>query len=176
VFTGLSDMEFTPNGTLYAAIELYPYVYRMDQDLNVLGTIPLSSTVGSIVWTNALALNADNTRAYVVVDDWDAPSYTYSVIDTNPTSATYNTEIAVVAQRTTALSPDGSRRYEIQPDGKTVVIYNTATNTVVGTFATDQNATSGIRSITVAPNGTLYIADAADNKVYVVTVGSTTAA
>ena len=51
---------------------------------------------------------------------------------------------------------------------------NTATNTAIGSLTTDQNSGATIRSIAVAPNGTLYITDAGDSKVYVVTVGSPT--
>jgi hypothetical protein len=51
-----------------------------------------------------------------------------------------------------------------QPDGKTVVVYDTASNTVIGSFVTDQNAGASPRSIAVAADGTLYITDMDDNK------------
>ena len=97
------------------------------------------------------------------------------MIDIDPASPTHNTEIAVITERTTALSPDGSRRYVAQPDGKTVVVYDAASSTVIGSFVTDQNAGASPRSIAVAADGTLYITDMDDNKVYAVTVGGTTA-
>ena len=80
----------------------------------------------------------------------------------------------MITERDTALSPDGSRRYVAQPDGRTVVVFDTATNTAIGSFTTDQNSGASFRSIAVAPNGTLYITDAGDNKVYAVTVGNPT--
>ena len=51
---------------------------------------------------------------------------------------------------------------------------DTASNSVIGTFTTDLTSVSTTRSIAVAPDGTLYISDSADNKVYAVTVGATT--
>ena len=98
-----------------------------------------------------------------------------SVIDTDPQSPTYNTEIAFVTERYSALSPDGSRRYVPEPDGKRVTVYDTATNAPIGSFTTDNQANTTLRGIAVAPSGTLYIADPGDNKVYAVTLGGTTA-
>jgi YVTN family beta-propeller protein len=111
-----------------------------------------------------------------------------SVIDTNPASATYNTEIARITvpagAQDVAFSPDGKTAYVTSWDGKTVTLIDTATNTVINSFTTDQT-TAGPRSIgfygdgyftrlvTVAPDGTLYITDYTDGKVYAVTGGST---
>jgi DNA-binding beta-propeller fold protein YncE len=53
-------------------------------------------------------------------------------------------------------------------------VFDTATNTAIGSFTTDQNSGASFRSLAVAPNGTLYITDAGDNKVYAVTVGNPT--
>jgi hypothetical protein len=39
---------------------------------------------------------------------------------------------------------------------------------VVGAFTTDQSANAESRTLTVSPDGTLYITDALDNMVYVV--------
>ena len=132
--------------------------------------MPLTPNPSALAWVETVAFNADGTRLYALYHDADAGTTSVAVIDTNPSSPTYNTEIAAVAERTSALNPDGTRRYTLQPDGKTVVVSNTATNTVIGSFVTDQNTSAGVRSIAVAPNGTLYITDAADNKVYIVTV------
>jgi exosome complex RNA-binding protein Rrp4 len=43
---------------------------------------------------------------------------------------------------------------------------------LIGTFTTDLTSGSTSRSIAVGPNGTIYITDSADNKVYAVVVGS----
>jgi DNA-binding beta-propeller fold protein YncE len=140
-----------------------------DRDLNHIDTVRVTPQVGSLSYVQSTGVNTAGTRAYVDVVDWDAPGdvHSFSVIDT-----TTNTEIAVIAGRTTALSPDGSRRYVLQADGRTVNVYNNATSAVLGSFTTDQNASTGARSIAVAADGKVYVADAADNKVYVVTVGT----
>jgi hypothetical protein len=167
----LSDMEIAPNGTIYAASAEYPYVTVYNADMSQIGAFSLTS-LGYYFWSpsTALALDGAGTRAYVVVQDYGVGQHV-SVIDTGPASPTRNTEIAVITERTTALSPDGSRRYVAQPDGKTVVVYDTASNTTIGSFVTDQNAGPSARSIAVAADGTLYITDMDDNKVYVVAVG-----
>jgi YVTN family beta-propeller protein len=111
-----------------------------------------------------------------------------SVIDTDPTSATYNTEIARITvpagAQDVALSPDGKTAYVTSWDGKTVTLIDTTSNTVINSFTTDQTS-AGPRSIgfygdgyftrfvTVAPDGTLYISDYADGKAYVATVSQT---
>jgi DNA-binding beta-propeller fold protein YncE len=170
----LSDMEIASDGTIYAASAEYPFVNVHNADMSQAGTISLTS-LGYYYWspTTALALNGDKTRGYIVVQDYGYGQHV-AVIDIDPVSPTYNTEIAVITERTTALSPDGSRRYVAQPDGKTVVVYDTASNTVIGSFTTDQNAGPTPRSIAVAADGTLYITDMDDNKVYAVTLGDPT--
>jgi YVTN family beta-propeller protein len=106
-----------------------------------------------------------------VVDSY----YVVSIIDaSSPSSPTYNQEIGTIrlygGAADLAVSPDGKRLYVDQGDGKTVTVIDTTTNKVIGVFATDQNSATGVRSIAVAPNGSLYVTDAADGKVYVVTV------
>ena len=61
-----------------------------------------------------------------------------------------------------AVSTDGSRAYVTHADGKTITVIDTTTNTVIGTFTTDQNSTAGSQYITVGPDGRLYITDQAD--------------
>ncbi len=61
-----------------------------------------------------------------------------SVIDT-----TTNTEIGAIAASNgvwdVAVSPDGETVYVIQTDGHTVIVFDAETNTVQGTFTTDQS-------------------------------------
>ncbi|MBP1821149.1 beta-propeller fold lactonase family protein [Mycobacterium sp. OAE908] len=172
----LADLDITSDGTrLYGGDYHSASIYVFDRDMNQVGYVPLvQNPFGGAFWVNAVGLSADGKKAYALyyadpnaVGDY---SQKVAVIDTDPTSATYNTVLAQVVVQTTAVSPDGSRRYTLQSDGKTVVVSNTSTNAAIGAFTTDQNSSAGARSIAVAPNGTLYIADAADNKVYIVTV------
>ena len=79
-----------------------------------------------------------------------------------------------MTERYSAVSPDGTRLYVPEPDGKTITVYDTATNAKVGSFVTDNQANTSFRGIYVAPNGTLYIADPGDNTLYAVTIGGAT--
>ncbi|HTI73861.1 MAG TPA: beta-propeller fold lactonase family protein, partial [Mycobacterium sp.] len=170
----LSDMEIASDGTIYAASAEYPFVNVYNANMSQTGSFSLTS-LGYYYWspTTALALNGDKTRGYVVVQDYGYGQHV-AVIDTAPGSATRSTELAVITERSSALSPDGSRRYDARSDGKTVDVYDTGSNALIGSFATDQNAGSGPRSIAVANNGTVYVTDMSDNKVYAVTVGGGT--
>ena len=95
-----------------------------------------------------------------------------SVLDTDPTSATYNTEIATINLPTdtsgwfssdyggmfdVAFSPDGKRAYVTSFDGKTTTVIDTVSNTVIGSFTIDEgSADSNLhRSLAVAADGTL---------------------
>ncbi|MBP1821147.1 beta-propeller fold lactonase family protein [Mycobacterium sp. OAE908] len=104
--------------------------------------------------------------------------YGVSVIDTDRTSPTYNKEIGFIrlsgGAQDLALSPDGTRLYVDQGDGRSVTVIDVATNTVVGSFTTDPNSSSSTnRYIQVGPDGTVYVTDYADDAVYATTVGST---
>lgn len=172
----LSDMEIASDGKIYASSAEYPFVNVYNADMSQAGTISLTS-LGYYYWspTTALALNADKTRGYVVVQDFGVGQHV-AVIDTAPGSSTRSTELAVITERSSALSPDGSQRYTVRPDGRTVDVYDTASNTVIGSFVTDQNAGSSPRSIAVAGDGTVYVTDMNDNKVYAVIVDGTQSA
>jgi YVTN family beta-propeller protein len=170
----VSDMEVAPDGRVYLADQdyYYPDVYVYSRDMDYLTGIRLTPKVGSLSYTEGLWLNGSGTRGYVKVYDWDAREYTYSVIDTDPASPAYGTELAALRAQSMAVSPDGGRTYVLGSDGKTVGVLDTANNTLIGTFTTDLTSGSTVRSIAVGPNGTLYITDSADNKVYAVVFGS----
>jgi DNA-binding beta-propeller fold protein YncE len=169
----LLDLEVAADGRVYAADQDYYYadVNVYDKDMRYLTSIRLSSLTGSSYsWPTTFAMSTDGKRAFAHVYDGNSGGMTVSVIDTDSQSLTYNTEIAMVTERYSAVSPDGSRSYVVEPDGKTITVYDTATNAEIGSFVTDNEANTTLRGIAVAPNGTLYIADPGDNKLYAVTM------
>src|SRR5690242_16741002 len=113
--------------------------------MGYLTTIRLTSDTGS-PWSSptTLAMSTDRTHAFAHVYDWDSGAFTVSIIDTDPTSPTYNTE-TFMTERYSALSPDGTRRYIPEPDGKTITVYDTATNTAIGYFTTDNQPNTSTR-------------------------------
>jgi YVTN family beta-propeller protein/VCBS repeat-containing protein len=177
----LYDIEAAGNGTLlYGAYgESYfatrPFVTVFDAvTLGGFAYIPVSTAeaVGTEYATGeyaaAVATSPDGKRAYAIVT-----SKYVAVIDTDPGSATYNTQIGQIAVpfgvQSVAVSPDNRRLYISLSDGKTVEVVDTTTNAVLGYFT---KPSSG--AMTVGPDGTLYLIDNANGKVYAVTVGSTT--
>jgi YVTN family beta-propeller protein len=168
----LNDIDATPDGRLYAADMSIPAVYVYDENMNGIASI-LSLPGTWYAFVDTLAVNTDGTRTYAVIRSWDVGFQHLSVIDSDPWSLTYNTELARIRQQDTAVSPDGTRTYVLGSDGRSVAVLDTATNTLRGTFATDLTSGSTARSVAVGPDGTLYISDSADNKVYAVTIGPT---
>jgi YVTN family beta-propeller protein/VCBS repeat-containing protein len=173
--TLVSGLTVTPDGSrIYVGEAFYPQVDVFDAaTLDGIATIMARPSNDSYAYIGPVAVSADGK--YVVADVYPFSSgrpIEHAIIDADPTSATYNTRLATLVVQNSALSPDGARRYVTQPDGKTVLIYDTATNLVIGTFTTDQTSGASIRSIAFAPNGTVYITDSADNAVYAVTVGN----
>ena len=67
-----------------------------------------------------------------------------------------------------ALSPDGGLAYVANGDD-TVSVIDTTDYTVVSTVAIDSDTTGG-HVVAVSPNGTVYVTDAADNTVRVLTI------
>ena len=166
------DLEVAVDGKVYAIDEDYYYsdVNVYDRDMRDLNTIRLSSHTGS-PWSSptTFAISTDGKHAFAHVYDWDSGGMTVSVIDTDPVSPTYNTE-TFLTERYSAVSPDGSRLYVPELDGKTITVYDTASNAKVGSFTTDNQPNESFRGIAFAPNGTLYIADPGDNTLYAVTL------
>jgi DNA-binding beta-propeller fold protein YncE len=170
------DIEIGADGRVYAIDEdwYYPDVNVYDEDMRYLYSIPLTSWTGSAYsFPTTLAMGTDGKHAFVHVYDVEGGGMTVSIIDTDPASPTYNRE-TYLTERYSAVSPDGSRLYVPEPDGKTITVYDTATNAKVGSFTTDNQPNTSSRGIYFAPNGTLYIADPGDNTLYAVTIGGTT--
>jgi YVTN family beta-propeller protein/VCBS repeat-containing protein len=111
-----------------------------------------------------------------------------SVLDIDPITGR-GTEVARVTvsagTQDIAVSPDGRTAYVTSWDGKSVTMIDTATNTVTGGYTTDVTPAVTPRSLTfygegyftrfvvVGANGTVYVTDYDDGKLYATTVGST---
>jgi YVTN family beta-propeller protein len=121
-----------------------------------------------------------------------------SVVDTDPASANYNKEIArvVVPDWAQDLVISGARLYVTEWDDMSVTVIDTTTNSVVGSFTTDQTRSGrslwvvgsyewypdyqeGMfpvaafsRYITASPDGKVYVTDYGNGAMYVVTPGS----
>lgn len=155
--------------------------------------------------TSSVAVNADGTRAYATyhVTTVELASGGYSngqfvtdstgrlwrvtggyevvsVIDVDPSTTTYGTQLATVrlpeGAQDVAISADGDLLYVSGADGRTVSVVDASTYAVLGTFVTDPDgSTSGqygpYRFLLVDPDtgGTLYVTDYADGAVYAVT-------
>ena len=155
------DIEIAVDGRVFAIDEDYWYadVNVYDQNMNPLDSIRLTSHAGS-AWSapTTFAISADRRYAYAHVYDMESGGMTVSIIDTDPASPTYQKE-TYLTEHYSAVSPDGGRLYVPEPDGRTITVYDTATNAKVGSFVTDAQANTGPRGLYFAPNGTLYITD-----------------
>jgi YVTN family beta-propeller protein/VCBS repeat-containing protein len=104
-------------------------------------------TVGSS--PAGVAMSQDGRRMYVT----NSGSGTVSVIDTDPTSATYNTELRRITVGTQptgiAVAPDGRRLYVTRPGSGAVAVVDTLTNMVAA------NVTVGgsPRGVAITPDG-----------------------
>ena len=147
------DIKVSADGTrLYETSDPYGNVVVVNTaTMTVVDTIDVSDPYDSY-YPEALAFRPDGKRAYAAAGYVSEGGYVYAalfVIDTDPTSATYNEQIAAIALPVddqgifysdysgvfdVALSPDGSRAYVTSFDGKTVAVINTASNTLIGTF------------------------------------------
>lgn len=190
------DVEITPDGSrIYVAPNYAPGIYVIDTNSStVVDTVAFDEYTQG--YARKIEISPDGTRAYVLVNNVTEGGAVYNavaVVDIDPNNvATYNTTVATIGGwqplygyarpwKDIALSPDGSRLYVTASDGMTVSVINTDTRTVIGTFATDQSA--GLyaddywgdypRAVTVAPNGTVYVADI-EGTVHAVTVGDPT--
>ena len=171
-----SDIEVTPDGTrLYAAESDYRVVPVLSAiNLGSAGGVAVSAP-GEWPYVTNVSISPDGKRTYALVGGtaWAYdPPVSISAIDSDPTSSTYNTQIATIAlpgAYDVAFSPDSRRAYVLMNDGKTVRVVDTATSSVVGYFTVP-----GANSIAVAPNGTVYLTHAAAGTVYAVTVGGAT--
>jgi DNA-binding beta-propeller fold protein YncE len=183
------DIAITPDGSR-------GYVINGDGTVSVLDTNPASSTFNTAVATitppagppffglaTAMAITPNGSRAYTG-SRWDPMTGNAfdSVIDTVPTSPTYNTVLATIgtgfheSTQAIAITPDGSRAYMTGEHiftipspfpscnnlpclyGNAVEVVDTATNTLTAAFVTPGCGTS---AIAITPDGTrAYVRDA----------------
>jgi YVTN family beta-propeller protein/VCBS repeat-containing protein len=93
---------------------------------------------------------------------------TNTIIDTNPTAAAINSIPVGPSPTSVAFSPNGSLAY-VANGNDTVSVIDTKDYTVLRTVAIDSDPTGG-HVIAVSPNGTIYISDAVDRTVRILTI------
>ena len=172
----VTDLEFTADGSrLFYTQGDYRFVHVSDFSTGQTPVITVSTPEGGWAVPLAIGIRPDGLRAYVVMDtdlfDYGGPAKYVAVLDTDRSSATYNTQIGHIAvpygAQDVAISPDSRRLYVTLADGKTVEVIDTATNSVLGYFTRP-----GSGPMAVGPDGTLYFTDPTTGKAHAVTVGS----
>ncbi|CRK52669.1 conserved hypothetical protein [Rhodococcus sp. RD6.2] len=122
-------------------------------------------------YSNGWFIGDATGRTWRVTGDYDI----VTVIDVDPASASYGTEIAALrpqaGARDVALGADGRTAYVTGSDGRTVTVVDTTRFTVVGTFDTDASSAGSSRQVLADPDtpGTLYVLDTTDGALYLVT-------
>ena len=168
-----TGIGITPDGTrLYVTGAFRNTVSVIDTATN---TVVKTIAVGPVP-SYGIAFTPDGRRAYVTVLGGTPTPGTVSVLDTDPTSATYNTVIATV---TTAFFPygavaslDGSVVYVVNGSGSLSII-ETATNTVIRNIALGRGTDAP--HIALSPDGnTVYVTASSRDQVLAYTVGAPT--
>jgi YVTN family beta-propeller protein/VCBS repeat-containing protein len=153
-----SALVIGTNGRLYVANRGSNTVSVINTATN---TVTASIAVGSQPTSMALGPQG---RLYVV----NTGASSVSVIDTTSNSVVGQAISVGPSPTSVAFSPDGALAY-VTNANDTISMIDAATNTVVRTAAFDTD-TAGGHVIAVAPNGTVYVTDAADKTVRVLTV------
>jgi len=117
----------------------------------------------------ATTVTPDGTRVYVTTFEGVA------VIDSDPTSMTYNTVIATVAvgldPRGIAVTPDGTRLYVTEVETASVSVIDTATNIVITTVPVEEVPIG----IAVTPDGTrVYVLNRESQSVSIIDTATNT--
>jgi YVTN family beta-propeller protein/VCBS repeat-containing protein len=199
IVTAGADMEVSANGSLLYlttggdAISVYdtatmapvgeihvgPYQYDGSRQMAISADGKMAYVTTSVVvvepvdfyHTDQDVIRDNNNNLWRVYGRYDA----VSVIDIDPASPKYNTEIASIpvvgGAGDIAVNSDGSRVYVTATDGKTVTVVDPNTRTVLGSVTTNQTP-YGYQMVAVGGNGTLYLTNGFDSNVYAVTLGS----
>ena len=177
-----SNIEVSPDGSRIYAGSGYPYFPTMDvldaRTLADIDSVPLDGNPGwPTLSIGSLTFSPDGKRAYArTTEIWPTyTSQTFAVIDTDPVSATYNTQIATITVPTGAqymkVSADGTRGYVVHDGGKTVTVVDLTTNTVIDTIASSEIG-GDYAALAISSDGTLYFSNYPNNAVYAVAAGS----
>jgi uncharacterized repeat protein (TIGR01451 family) len=158
------------------SVEARPFAYVANHDSDdvsvidlandsVIATIPMGAGISAL----ELAITPDGTRAYVTTPG------AVKVIDTDPSSPTYNTVIASVPidglARAVAISPDGGLAYVTQYNGASVSAIETTTNTVIATIPVGGRP----NGVVFSPDSTLaYVVNALESTLSVIDTASST--
>jgi YVTN family beta-propeller protein len=122
------------------------------------GAPPVSATLLTTITLptgaspNLIAITPDGSRAYVA----DYGTNQVSVIDTVPTDAKYNTDIADIGVGSSpigvAITPDGKHAYVTNSNDNTISVIDTSSNTVSTTISTGVGLNP--TDIAITPDGT----------------------
>ena len=154
----------SPNALVLQGTQLY-VANRGSNTVSVIDTTTFKVTKTLTVGTQPSAMTlGPNGSIYVV----NTASKTVSVIDTTTNSVRAVAISVGPAPGSIAFDALGNRVF-VANGNDTVSIIDTATNTVTDTVAIDSD-TAGSHAITVAPSGTVYVADTDDNIVRVLSL------
>ena len=179
---GVVDMEFATDGTtrVYMADGGYHAILMEDAVTGEFRDMWFNGIDGFWPVARTVSMNPAGTRVYAVAvpSPWDYSGNKVVVYDTDRSSPTYNTHVATITVPDGAqyveFSADNTRAYVVHNGGKSVTVIDTATNTVIGSISSSQIG-GDYAALSIGPDGTLYFSNYANDTVYAVTVGSTTA-
>lgn len=169
----------SPDGSrLYVATELWnSEMMVVDSD-----TMQVVDTVDVGYWNYPIdaEFTPDGKRLYVITgaQGSETAESAVMIVDTAPTSATYNQVIQTIYggfPQAVAFSSDRTRAYVSDAGTNTITLIDTRTNQVIGTITVPLTPVSGSHDIAISSDGHwLYVTDQVGNAVIVVSVDSMT--
>ena len=161
-----------PSALALSGTQLY-VANRSSNTVSVINTTTYSVTTTITVGSqpSSVALGPDG-RLYVANTGSGTVSVintvTNTAIDTDPNAVGTNSISVGPSPSSVAFNPTGGLAY-VANANDTVSVIDTATYRVVSTVAIDSDTTGG-HVVAVSPNGTIYVTDAADKTVRVLTI------